>query len=296
MEANRRVAEALFRRDMVGPTFGHVAASVTSLLLVEKVFLDLCLPRFVPMLEVIFAAMGRLPATMTLGMGVSGLGFWGAGTIFAIPAIMGSSTWKIQEKRCLDLNMLRQAMPLIVFNFFLGTLVAPLMFYAFLPENAYDLRTRPGTCELVWHCIVWVAVEEIMFFYLHRWMHVNKSMYKAIHKIHHTWTAPVSFSAIYCHPFEHIVVNVIPLVVGPIICGSHVLAIGVYLFAGLVHTTGAHSGYWICDDNGMHDEHHRKFDVNYGAIGIMDSLYGTYCLPPGAAGAPSAQEPTKHED
>merc|ERR1719188_68671 len=98
-------------------------------------------------------------------------------------------------------------------------------------------------------------------------------------------TAPVSLVAIYCHPLEHILSNVAPLLAGPLLCGSHVVAIAVYLFLGQVHTTAVHSGYWICDDNGMHDEHHAKFNVNFGVTGLMDLLYGTYRLPAGDAAA-----------
>merc|ERR1712183_818831 len=125
--------------------------------------------------------------------------------------------------------------------------------------------------------------EEVMFFYVHRMLHENKKLYASIHKIHHTWTAPVSWVAIYCHPVERIISNMAPLLAGPILCGSHLAAIAVYLFLGFVHTTAVHCGYWVCDDNGMHDEHHRKFNVNYGVVGLMDSWYGTYQLPPGAA-------------
>ena len=43
--------------------------------------------------------------------------------------------------------------------------------------------------------------------------------------------------------------------------------------------THATRGYWFCDDNGMHDEHHNKFNVNFGVTGMMDKWYGTYQLP-----------------
>ena len=29
----------------------------------------------------------------------------------------------------------------------------------------------------------------------------------------------------------------------------------------------------------MHDEHHAKFNVNFGVTGMMDKWYGTYQLP-----------------
>jgi len=94
----------------------------------------------------------------------------------------------------------------------------------------------------------------------------------------------VSFVAIYAHPVEHLVSNVVPLIAGPILCGSHVAAVGIYIGLGLMHTCAVHSGYWVCDDNGMHDEHHAKFNCNYGVVGILDFLYGSYQLPAGASG------------
>mmetsp|Transcript_113671 Transcript_113671/g.157289 ORF Transcript_113671/g.157289 Transcript_113671/m.157289 type:complete len:277 (-) Transcript_113671:62-892(-) len=275
MEANRRAA--------MGPMVRNFAVSVAVIALVEKVFMALLLPPLVPTLEVAAAAMGRLPASVALTNVAVGAGFWGVGTLFMIPQFLGSTTWKIQEKRRLDLGMLRQHMPLIVFNFFVATLLTPVILYAFLPESAYDLRVLPGLWELLWNCTVWLVVQEIMFFYTHRWMHVDKRLYASIHKVHHAYTSPVSYTAIYCHPIENLVSNIPPLIVGPIICGSHVLAIAVFLFLAVVHVTSVHSGYWVCDDNGMHDEHHRRFDTNYGVNGIMDLLYGTYSLPPSAS-------------
>mmetsp|Transcript_72055 Transcript_72055/g.166937 ORF Transcript_72055/g.166937 Transcript_72055/m.166937 type:complete len:97 (-) Transcript_72055:82-372(-) len=91
----------------------------------------------------------------------------------------------------------------------------------------------------------------------------------------------------YCHPFEHLLCNITPILLGPLLCGSHVAAIGVFVFLGLVHSVSLHSGYWISDDNGMHDAHHTQFNVNYGVMGVLDAWYGTYILPE-RAGQPAA--------
>jgi len=266
----------------MGPMVKNFAVSVTTTALLQNFFMAYLLPPLVPTLEVAFAAMGRLPASVVLMNVSAGAGFWGVGGLFMIPQILGSATGKIQEKRRMDLGMLRQHMPLIVFNFFLGTLLISVICHAFLPESAYDLRGLPSLWELLWTCYMWVIIQEVMIFYIHRQMHIDKRLYGAIHKVHHAWTSPVSYASIYCHPVEHLVSNIPPLIVGPIICGSHVLAIAVFLFLAVVHVTGVHSGYWVCDDNGAHDEHHRRFDINYGVNGIMDVLYGTYSPPPSA--------------
>jgi methylsterol monooxygenase len=270
---------------MVGPSFGHVATAVTGLLLIEKLCFQLVFPPWLSYMESAFATMGRTKAIYS-GSFASGLFTWvGLATLMALPAMFRVSQWKIQPNKELDWNMLGRSMPLIIFNFLLGQILGPGAFLMTLPESAWDMRQLPTTTTLLRDIIVWMTVEEIIFFYLHRWMHENKKMYAAVHKIHHTWTSPVSYVAIYCHPFEHVLCNLLPFLAGPILCGSHILAAGVYLTVGTIHTLAVHSGYWFCDDNGMHDMHHAKFNVNYGVLGVMDTLYGTLKLPEGAAGA-----------
>uniref|UniRef100_A0A7S1S033 Fatty acid hydroxylase domain-containing protein n=1 Tax=Alexandrium catenella TaxID=2925 RepID=A0A7S1S033_ALECA len=275
----RRISDMLFRRDMVGPSFGNIAASMTGLLLVEKLVLDLVLPAWAPWFESLFLHYGVFRVVAVGGLLLFTVAFWGVGSLLALPALLGATRGKIQPARSLDGRQLLASMPLICLNFALGAGLAPLVFYALLPAGAFDMRRTPSTGALARDVVVWMAVEEVVFFYVHRFMHENKRMYAAIHKLHHTWTAPVSFVAIYCHPLEHVLSNLSPLFLGPVLCGSHMAAISVYVFLGLVHTLAVHSGYWFCDDNGMHDEHHAKFTVNYGILGVLDMLYGTYRLP-----------------
>merc|ERR1719162_1456137 len=164
--------------------------------------------------------------------------------------------------------------------------LTPMVFVLVMPDSTWDMQNFPSTSTLLRDIVAWLIIEEIMFFYLHRWMHENKTMYAKVHKLHHTWTAPISYVAIYCHPLEHILCNILPFIMGPLLCRSHIIASAIYLFAGTVHTLAVHSGYWFCDDNGMHDEHHKAFNVNYGVTGAMDALYGTLRLPAGAAHSP----------
>lgn len=42
-----------------------------------------------------------------------------------------------------------------------------------------------------------------------RFLH-HRRLYKYIHKKHHEWTAPIAVTAIYCHPLEHLLSNILP--------------------------------------------------------------------------------------
>ena len=67
---------------------------------------------------------------------------------------------------------------------------------------------------------VFLLLEEVIFYYIHRALHDNR-IYRFIHKKHHEFTAPVGMAAIYAHPVEHLLVNLLPVFAGPLLLGSH---------------------------------------------------------------------------
>lgn len=281
---------------MLGPTFGHIAASITGLVLAEKLAMDYLVAPWAPTLSSFDAILGRTKLVALLGFAVTTCAFWGLGGIMALPACFHVDKWKIQANRTMDFSALLAALPLVAFNFVTGIGAYVLTMSVLLPESAFDWHALPDTTTLTRDVVIWLLLQEVSFFYSHKFLHENKRAYSAIHKLHHTWTAPVSLVGIYCHPLENLFSNIVPVLLGPMLCRSHVASILVFLFLGMIHNCAVHSGYWFCDDDGMHDEHHRKFTVNYGVTGLMDSWYGTYSLPTGAVGGRQpGVVPTKHD-
>ena len=119
-------------------------------------------------------------------------------------------------------------------------------------------------------------MEECGFYYSHLMLH-SKLLYKRLHKIHHEWTAPVALAALYAHPLEHVLSNLLPIALGPLLMGSHLLTAWTWYVLALVGTANAHSGYHLplLPSPEFHDFHHLKFNQCYGVIGLLDYLHGT---------------------
>lgn len=204
---------------------------------------------------------------------------WGA--LLTVPAIMGVKFGKIQVDKTASLSKLMKSMPQVAINFCISLLLGGFHMAFATPES---IRTDitfgfPNPQTVMFQSLVFFFVTEACFYYSHRLLHENKYLYAKIHKLHHTWPAPVALVATFAHPVEHLVSNLVPVAVGPAICNAHPLVNLAWILLAQVHTYTVHSGYWS-DDMGMHDLHHEIFNANYGITGLFDCMHGTYRTKP----------------
>ena len=132
-----------------------------------------------------------LTALIMLAINSAGLGIslWVAGSESA------TSTGQPLTNRA----TLFQRLPLIGFN--LATLLLLSLGSLHFLQGIFDWGTPAWL--LAGAQLLWVSlVDDTVFYFYHRWLHLNRAVYRMIHRIHHKAHAPVPIEYIYVHPFE----------------------------------------------------------------------------------------------
>ena len=65
-----------------------------------------------------------------------------------------------------------------------------------------------------------------------------------------------------------------PIVLPLALIHTHILTFALFLTTQLIETSSVHSGYDFAKAR-MHDKHHEKFRINFGALGLLDWALGT---------------------
>ena len=127
----------------------------------------------------------------------------------------------------------------------------------------------------------------------HRYMHVNKYLYRTLHSRHHRLYVPYAFGALYNHPIEGLIMDTLGSGLAHMVCGLSTREAIVFFCLSTAKTVDDHCGYvlpwdplqFIFHNNAKyHDIHHQSFGFtkNYSQpyFVVWDRWCGTMYEPP----------------
>ncbi|WCJ21277.1 Very-long-chain aldehyde decarbonylase GL1-9 [Euphorbia peplus] len=168
-------------------------------------------------------------------------------------------------------------------------LVAILLFKVTGDDSAGGLGHDSSLLVLVRQFATAMIVLDTWQYFMHRYMHINKFLYKHIHSQHHRLVVPYAFGALYNHPVEGLLLDTIGGALSFLLSGmSPRTSIFFFSFA-TIKTVDDHCGLWLPgnpfhmffrNNTAYHDIHHQLYGTKYNFsqpfFVIWDRLLGTY--------------------
>lgn len=126
-------------------------------------------------------------------------------------------------------------------------------------------------------------------YFMHRYMHQNKFLYKHIHSLHHRLIVPYSFGALYNHPVEGLLNDTIGGALSFLLSGMSPRASIFFFSFATIKTVDDHCGLWLPgnlfhmffnNNSAYHDVHHQlygnKYNFSQPFFVMWDKILGTY--------------------
>jgi len=208
--------------------------------------------------------------------------------------------WKAQPDPPLPFHLYRQSVFLSVFNMHV---VFPLclvpfalmwkhgrraVFCSFLPDMLCS-KVAPHPVEFSWTDELFMFTVtsffgDLMFYLMHRGLHVNKWLYKKVHLTHHNIHAPHILSSMYMSVWEVIFVVVPSMYLPSFLFPNHFWSGVLFSSSFVFNAATIHAGLDV-DPFGFiksHDDHHLRVRGNYSMLG-WDVVFNTKIPAPPSA-------------
>ncbi|KAI3516428.1 hypothetical protein L1887_15343 [Cichorium endivia] len=168
-------------------------------------------------------------------------------------------------------------------------IVAIILFTVTGSDEDATLNKNHSLFDLARQFFTAMVVIDTWQYFMHRYMHQNKFLYRHIHSLHHRLIVPYAFGALYNHPLEGLLLDTIGGALAFLISGmSPRTSIFFFSFA-TIKTVDDHCGLWLpgnlfhvffWNNSAYHDVHHQLYGTKYNYSQpffiVWDKIFGTY--------------------
>ncbi len=152
--------------------------------------------------------------------------------------------------------------------------------------------TRDAATAAVWESkeVICIKVTLALFildtwqYWWHRWMHTNRWLYRHIHSVHHRLTNNFSFGALYNHPLEGILMDMVGSGLAGMICVMPPTTACMFYTLATLKTVDDHCGYiwpWMSlifsNNAAYHDVHHWGKGIKYNYSQPCFTFWDDFC-------------------
>ncbi|XP_046641130.1 fatty acid hydroxylase domain-containing protein 2-like [Daphnia pulicaria] len=209
--------------------------------------------------------------------------FWSFGILFMFVDYYNWPRWTRKYKlqpgthEPVDLNRLKETIQVVLINQW--SVSFPLLISSYFMKKFTNtmpvIDDLPSLQRFIIDFIIFIIVDEIGLYYVHRLMHHPK-LYSWVHKKHHEWPAPIAITFVYSTRIEF-ALNMIPVVLGPLMTNPHLFTL--WAWYAFVHLRGLknHSGYHIpgLTSSEEHNYHHMMNNACFSRSPFLDGIHGT---------------------
>lgn len=187
------------------------------------------------------------------------------------------------QKKPYKKGVFKDRMSLFIFNFVLLLAVSGTGSYMLF--HLLNLRFDPLT--IAFQVMIAFLVDDIWFYFYHRWLHENDFMLKHIHSIHHRAFKPFPLEYLYAHPLEWMLGMIgVVLAFGIFVLFSSLNVYSFWIFGLLrnLHEIHIHSDLSLpvisklpfISTTKHHDDHHARLKGNYAStFHWLDRIFKT---------------------
>lgn len=155
--------------------------------------------------------------------------------------------------------------------------------------NSSGYVVQPSLPVQVVQFVIAMLVMDTWQYFVHRYMHQNKFLYRHIHSQHHRLVVPYAIGALYNHPLEGLLLDTFGGAISFLISGMTARTAVFFFCFAVIKTVDDHCGLWLPgnifhvlfqNNTAYHDIHHQlqgtKFNYSQPFFPLWDKLLGTY--------------------